>query len=162
MATQWLPNLPTANSGQKEQEQCAQKALALHHLGLLSLHVHEQLLYCLDSRVGCRPSSRLAGSDSTGMLTTPACIGGALAVALPGPSLQEVPAVRDVHPSWVSTKQRRAPGQRCQKQRSPPQKAKQAPTSRPLCLCRNIATMHTCAGKAMSLKKAVAPLCVCS
>ncbi len=60
---------------------------------------------------------------------------GAVAVALPGPSLQEVLAGHDARPSWVSTKQRRAPGQRCQKQKSPPQKAKQAPTSRPLCVC---------------------------
>jgi len=65
----------------------------------------------------------------------PACMEGAVAVALPGPSLQEVLAGHDAHPSWVSTKQRRAPRQKCQKQKSPPQKAKQAPTSRPLCVC---------------------------
>jgi hypothetical protein len=91
------------------------------------------------------------------MLAVPACMEGAVAVALPGLSLQEVLAVHDAHPSWVSTKQRRVPGQRCQKQKSPPRKAKQAPTSRPLpvCVC-HIATMPTCAGEAMLLKKAVA------
>lgn len=107
--------------------------------------------------MGYQPSSRLIGHDGTGMLAIPACMEGAVTVAVPGPSLQEVLTVHDAHPSWVSTKQRKAPGQRCQKQKSPSQKAKQAPASRPLfvCVC-NIAAMPSCAGKAMSLKKAVA------
>ncbi len=49
--------------------------------------------------MGCQPSSRLVGHNCTGMLTIPACMEGAMALALPGLSLQEVLAVRDAHPS---------------------------------------------------------------